>query len=671
MDCRRPMPSAPSWRPRPIIRWCASPTTRRATCSTPAPMITAPWAWRRAAPSCRPISTCRREWRRARVRWWWWPTAFRRTRLPYRLTRRPAPAFDSRAPVPRGEDMKMGRIIKLALFALCLAGVLPGAASAQGGATCPRPAARSEVTRPPDLYSSGGILNVTFNYFTDVDSVGRPLFCFMTPDGLQSPTLHVNPGETINLTVNNMVPPVPGGPSERMTNDGTICGDKDMTLTSVNVHFHGTNVSPKCHSDEVIRTMINSGQSFTYQIHIPANEPPGLYWYHPHIHGISAMALEGGATGVIEVEGIANIQPAVAGLPERYLVIRDQQIFATSLHRTQSPVTIPTWDLSLNYVPVSFPNYTPAIIKMQSGTQEFWRVANTSANTIIHLKLVYDGEDQPMQIVAFDGVPTGSQDGKHQGTIVTQKDILLAPASRAEFIVSAPPATVKSATLLTLPIDAGPAGDVTTLRPLAHIELSDAPVKIGHAAAPNGPPNLQRFAGLPAAKVAPARRNRAGRCAGEHPPRRRPQRSAQSAALRRARRCQGHGRAQALFLRVAGPRREGAHRAGEVLHHRRWKLPQSLRSQQSARHHHQPRRGGGMDHREPQLRGARFPHAPDPLPGAGGQRRQNPQGPAAVLRHFPGALLDRGGSLSLHQGEDGFPRRRGRGLRLSLPHPRS
>src|ERR1043166_5510203 len=506
MDCRRPMPSAPSWRPRPIIRWCASPTTRRATCSTPAPMITAPWAWRRAAPSCRPISTCRREWRRARVRWWWWPTAFRRTRLPYRLTRRPAPAFDSRAPVPRGEDMKMGRIIKLALFALCLAGVLPGAASAQGGATCPRPAARSEVTRPPDLYSSGGILNVTFNYFTDVDSVGRPLFCFMTPDGLQSPTLHVNPGETINLTVNNMVPPVPGGPSERMTNDGTICGDKDMTLTSVNVHFHGTNVSPKCHSDEVIRTMINSGQSFTYQIHIPANEPPGLYWYHPHIHGISAMALEGGATGVIEVEGIANIQPAVAGLPERYLVIRDQQIFATSLHRTQSPVTIPTWDLSLNYVPVSFPNYTPAIIKMQSGTQEFWRVANTSANTIIHLKLVYDGEDQPMQIVAFDGVPTGSQDGKHQGTIVTQKDILLAPASRAEFIVSAPPATVKSATLLTLPIDAGPAGDVTTLRPLAHIELSDAPVKIRHAAAPNGPPNLQRFAGLADAKVTAERK---------------------------------------------------------------------------------------------------------------------------------------------------------------------
>ncbi len=375
--------------------------------------------------------------------------------------------------------------------------LLPAAAFADGDA-CPRPAAGSEVVQPPDLYSQAGVLNVTLGYFTSVDSLARTLFCFVTSDGKESPTLHVKPGDTINITLTNMLPAMPGAPSMRVSNDTTVCGNPDMTPTSVNMHFHGTNTSPRCHSDEVIHTLINSGETFTYRLRIPKDEPPGLYWYHPHIHGISSVAVQGGATGAIEVEGIENIQPAVAGLPQRYLVLRDQRLGAPNY---DTVLTGPFWDVSVNYVPVSWPYYQPSIIKMQAGGKEFWRVVNAGANTILDIQLTYDGTAQPLQIVALDGVPTGSKDGHHQGTIVTQTDILLPPSSRAEFIVTGPSSSSTVAMLSTETIDGGPASDNNPARPLAQIVTTDAPSRLPRMAAPSAPPGHMRFDDLANAKV--------------------------------------------------------------------------------------------------------------------------------------------------------------------------
>ena len=59
------------------------------------------------------------------------------------------------------------------------------------------------------------------------------------------------------------------------------------------MHFHGVNTSPACHSDQVIHTIINSGGTFHYSVNFPKDEPPGLYWYHPHIHGMTEAAVRG------------------------------------------------------------------------------------------------------------------------------------------------------------------------------------------------------------------------------------------------------------------------------------------------------------------------------------------------------------------------------------------
>jgi FtsP/CotA-like multicopper oxidase with cupredoxin domain len=189
------------------------------------------------------------------------------------------------------------------------------------------------------------------------------------------------------------------------------------------------------------------------------------------------------------------------------LLIRDQ-IPNPTISSCQTPgatlpsgATVPSWDVSLNYVPILCPNFRPAIIQMKPGQQEFWRVANASADTIIDLQVLYDGVPQPLQVVGLDGVPTGSQDGSQQGKIVTQTDILLAPAARAEFIVTAPAATVQTAVFETLNIDTGPDGDTDPTRTLATIETTASPPPLPAIPAPSATPGPQMFEGLLTAPV--------------------------------------------------------------------------------------------------------------------------------------------------------------------------
>jgi FtsP/CotA-like multicopper oxidase with cupredoxin domain len=390
-------------------------------------------------------------------------------------------------------------LIRGLLLALTLGFLIPGHAFAQTD-NCPRPPHGSVVTPPADIYSQNGVLQVSMNYYTQLDQYNRTLFCFVTASGQEGPTLHANPGDKLVITLTDQVPNPPGAGVEVLPDfgNGAVCTGNVMTAASVNMHFHGMNVAPQCHSDEVIRTIINSGQTFQYTIAIPANEPPGLYWYHPHVHGIASHAVQGGATGVIEVEGIANLEPIVAGLPQRYLLVRDGPL---QNNVNQGGLPAPFWDLSLNYVPVPFPLYPPAIIQMNPGVQEFWRVANTSADTVVDLKLTYDGVVQPVTVVALDGVPVGSQDGKHKGTTFTESDVYIPVAGRAEFIVTAPTASVKSAVLSTNRIDTGPAGDSDPARPLANIQLTQQDLKLPLTQERNGPPNPQRFDDLAKAKV--------------------------------------------------------------------------------------------------------------------------------------------------------------------------
>jgi len=376
--------------------------------------------------------------------------------------------------------------------------------AAQTNDPCPRYAPGSIVTQPADLFSSNGVLKVDFSYNTSPDENGNPKFCFTTLDGTESPTLHVRPGDHLILKVKNNLPTASA--NSMVMDVNSPCGASTMNDSSVNVHYHGTNTSPTCGQDEVIRTVINPGETFTYDLAFPSDEPPGLYWYHPHIHGFAEAAVQGGASGAIIVDGIESIQPAVTGLPQRLLLMRDQLTPCGD----NCPEDAPAWDMSLNYVPVLYPQFKTAIIQMTPGAREFWRVGNISADTILDLELQYDGHSQPLEIVALDGVPVGSQDGTRRGKSFARNHILIPPAGRAEFIVSAPDKKVKNAVLVTHQVDTGPDGDVDPDRPIATIQIiaNGSSLKSSTLTRKTkiGPPWRQRFEGLGNAKVTARRK---------------------------------------------------------------------------------------------------------------------------------------------------------------------
>ncbi|MDB5108763.1 MAG: Multicopper oxidase, partial [Candidatus Binatus sp.] len=380
-------------------------------------------------------------------------------------------------------------------------------ASAQGS-PCVRYAQGNTIVEPENLFSVNGVLTVALSYQTGVDQFGNTQFCYVLPDGNQSPTLHINPGDRLVLTLTNDTP-APSVASAMQMAVSDPCGAATMTASSTNVHYHGTNVSPACHQDEVIHTLINSGELFTYDIQFPTDEPSGLYWYHPHAHGLSEMAVQGGASGAIVVDGIENLQPKVAGLTERMLIVRDNPLPPDLAENENAPA----WDLSLNYVPVPFPDYPTAVIPMAPHERQFWRVLNASADTILDLELLYDKTSQTLQLVALDGVPVGSQDGTRQGKIQRVKHFVLAPAGRAEFIVRGPGSKIKNAVLRTRKVNTGPDGDSDPTRPIARIntnQVASASATSNRARTPagvltkipsvSGPANRQRFEGLAGVK---------------------------------------------------------------------------------------------------------------------------------------------------------------------------
>jgi FtsP/CotA-like multicopper oxidase with cupredoxin domain len=370
---------------------------------------------------------------------------------------------------------------------------------------CQRFAAGTIVQNPPALFSQNGVLNVSFSYQTTTDQYGRQLYCFMTPTGLENPTLHLHPGDTLNITVTNNTPPIVPTSTELLTppncgnttlevlNPGLGAFNNTMTGGSLNIHYHGTNTSPACGADNVTRALINPGSTFSYSIVFPTNEPPGLYWYHPHVHGIAEAAIQGGASGAIVIEGINNVQPATAGLRQRILIIRDQPtIQGLQESPGGTPNGIPLVDLNVNFVPLNattntgvtppVTTYTPAVIQMVPGEQEFWRVSTSASDTILDLQVLFDGVAQTIQIVGIDGVPVNSQDGTQPGQLIPVTHFLLPAGSRVEFLVNAPAPTVKVAQLITQNILTGPLGDDDPTRPLLNIQL--VPAKVLNATPP-------------------------------------------------------------------------------------------------------------------------------------------------------------------------------------------
>jgi FtsP/CotA-like multicopper oxidase with cupredoxin domain len=386
------------------------------------------------------------------------------------------------------------------MAALLHAVVVVAASHAQA---CLRPVAGSIALEPTNLFSENGALKVELHFHGQTSPDGQQLYCYLYRGTAQSPTLRLHPGDELILTlVNDVEPPTSSSSPEdthahhaKMASAASCTGNDAMTAFTTNLHFHGMTIPPVCHQDEVLHTVIQPHQPFEYKIRIPADALPGLYWYHPHVHGFTGPQVLGGASGAIIIEGLELPNPLVAGLPERVLIVRDQNLMHPDAEPVASPGMPPprvirdaegdilntgtdggkpAKDLSVNYVPVPFPEYTPAALMLTPGKTQFVRLLNACAITYLDLQLLVENRPQLMGVVAIDGAPLPPNAQTHL-PIIWMSHILLPPAGRAEFLIRGIPEGAR-ASLITRNVDTGPAGENDPTRPLATLQVrADAP----------------------------------------------------------------------------------------------------------------------------------------------------------------------------------------------------
>lgn len=184
--------------------------------------------------------------------------------------------------------------------------------------------------------------------------------------------------------------------------------------------------------------------SLDYRIDIPKNHPSGLYWFHPHVHGLALNQVSSGLAGIITIGNVSDyagsigVQPAV-----RHLILKDLQVLAAGTIAFENGSAAVANGEVLNQQDPDFCAQSPApgevrqgscpgadnrgdegnnyiggrwyftingqqfpTIPVQAPQGELWRLTNASGSLSYRLQLVADKTKQPivMQLVAVDGV---------------------------------------------------------------------------------------------------------------------------------------------------------------------------------------------------------------------------------------------------------------------------
>lgn len=241
------------------------------------------------------------------------------------------------------------------------------------------------------------------------------------------PTLIVDPGDTVTITlVNNLPEPT-------------------------NIHTHGWFVSPMGNQDNIYVT-VPEGKTVTYQYLVPKSFAPGSYWYHPHEHGLVEEQVFGGLAGFIHVRGMNRLLPEdLRQVKKHYIMLKDMQLNkGNSIINTNIDSAKPT-NRFVNGL--KLPTMT-----MKPGETQIWHIANMSAD--IWYTLAASG--MSFSVLAEDGNPVG--------TPWTVSELEIAPGKRFDVVVRAPQSG--GTTLQTVQMSTGPAGDTYPTVDLMTIALS-------------------------------------------------------------------------------------------------------------------------------------------------------------------------------------------------------
>jgi FtsP/CotA-like multicopper oxidase with cupredoxin domain len=255
--------------------------------------------------------------------------------------------------------------------------------------------------------------------------------------------------------------------------------DRYMKASSkdTNFHLHGF-IGPPSEENIFLSTLSTPMHACEYRIAIPASQPPGTYFYHPHAHGAADAQVASGLSGVWIVE--PDTPPQLPRSAEHVLLIKYRQ--PVLLDNRFAPDDSASGDLAAAREaalplgspvpydpfnpppwPVTFPmkfgtisedaggcdgldsealtvvdgSETPARLAVAPGQTQLLRIVNATADSPKLLQLRdAGGKILRMQVVARDGTPFNGDAAKPLSGYVAMDQVMLAPFARADVLVS-------------------------------------------------------------------------------------------------------------------------------------------------------------------------------------------------------------------------------------------
>nr|WP_272902285.1 multicopper oxidase family protein [Brevibacterium daeguense] len=297
-----------------------------------------------------------------------------------------------------------------------LALALGGAAAVVGGAGLWWTSGRrftsgegDELAEPEEFTSHDGLLELDLETAPERIRIGDREVSMLAFNGsVPGPTLRVAPGDTVRVRLRNSLD------------------------APTNLHVHGLHVSPEDNGDNPFIS-VDPGQTFAYEFTLPADHPPGTYWYHPHRHGYVADQLAAGLFGAIVVADLESI-PVTR---ERVLVVSDLTVDSSG--NLASPDLMEQMMGREGELVVVNGQVRPRLAAAP-GERERWRVINACTSRFLRLQL----NGQSMQLLSLD-----------LGRLAVPREVpevVVLPGNRVELLVEGQEG---SHTLAALPVDRG------------------------------------------------------------------------------------------------------------------------------------------------------------------------------------------------------------------------
>ncbi len=267
----------------------------------------------------------------------------------------------------------------------------------------------ANFANPPELDSRGGVLQATLVADDRTAMIGgRPILARVYDGSFPGPTLRVRPGDRLEITlVNRLAEPT-------------------------NLHLHGLHVSPGGNQDNPFLS-IAPGQSFTYDVTIPADQAPGTYWYHSHAGEFSTGQVFGGLAGSIVVEGLrSELPPALRGIKQQILDLQDAQVAGGAILPRNDDGAPTTRTVNGLVQPV---------MRIRPGETQLWSITDMSPQLYYRLNLA----GQSFTVIAKDGQPVART--------YAARELVLAPGERYDVLVQG--GRRGRTALRTLPIQPG------------------------------------------------------------------------------------------------------------------------------------------------------------------------------------------------------------------------